>query len=140
MRARRSPGSSTWPTGRRGTPSISKRRGWGLEYMDQRAKNPYYECLLPYRRVDGRACQRRTRSRTQPRQDDQLGSSDGDNWRQWGISEGRWGDYDVAGLGSSVVPDFGYAFAMNTYMAAALMTPVARYDPAVMRAPSASGC
>lgn len=46
----------------------------------------------------------------------------------WGMILGNWGGYDVGGLMGSTTDDGGYAFAMNTYLNAATLAPVARYD------------
>lgn len=46
----------------------------------------------------------------------------------WGMIAGRWGGYDVGGLMGSTNDGGGYAFAMNTFINAATIAPVARYD------------
>ena len=46
----------------------------------------------------------------------------------WGMVVGRWGDVDAGGLMGSVSDGGGYAFAMNTFVNAATLAPVARYD------------
>ena len=46
----------------------------------------------------------------------------------WGMIAGRWGGYDVGGLMGSTNDGGGYAFAMNTFVNAANLAPVARYD------------
>ncbi len=46
----------------------------------------------------------------------------------WGMIAGRWGGYDVGGLMGSTNDGGGYAFAMNTFLNAATLAPVARYD------------
>lgn len=46
----------------------------------------------------------------------------------WGMIAGRWGGYDVGGLMGSTNDGGGYAFAMNTFINAATLAPVARYD------------
>ena len=53
----------------------------------------------------------------------------------WGMMNARWGEYDAYGLSGSL-SDFsrGYAFAMNTYVTAGALAPVARYAPEYSRA------
>ncbi len=53
----------------------------------------------------------------------------------WGMMNAKWGDYDAYGLSGSL-SDFsrGYAFAMNTYVTAGALAPVARYAPEYSRA------
>ena len=46
----------------------------------------------------------------------------------WGVLAHRFGDADVRGLQGSTRADEGYAFAMNTFNAAAALTPLCRYD------------
>ena len=47
----------------------------------------------------------------------------------WGMIAEKWGDYDAYGLYGSTTDTAGYAFAMNTYITAAALAPVARYAP-----------
>ena len=47
----------------------------------------------------------------------------------WGIINERWGDYDAYGLSGSLIDADGYAFAMNTFVTAGMLAPVARYAP-----------
>ena len=47
----------------------------------------------------------------------------------WGIIDARWGDYDAYGLAGSHTDTNGYAFAMNTFVTAGALAPVARYAP-----------
>jgi len=51
----------------------------------------------------------------------------------WGCIAGRWGDYDANGLMGSTTDTDGYAFAMNTFVAAGALAPVARYAPQYSR-------
>ena len=46
----------------------------------------------------------------------------------WGMVVGRWGAYEAGGLMGSTSDGGGYAFAMNTFVNAATLAPVARYD------------
>jgi hypothetical protein len=47
----------------------------------------------------------------------------------WGVIKDRWGNYDAYGLTGSTDDFGGYAFAMNTFVAAGMVAPVARYAP-----------
>ena len=51
----------------------------------------------------------------------------------WGCENARWGDYDAYGLMGSTTDSSGYAFSMNTYCAAGIITPVVRYEPQFAR-------
>jgi hypothetical protein len=51
----------------------------------------------------------------------------------WGCESGIWGGYDAYGLMGSTTDTSGYAFSMNTYTAAGLITPVVRYQPQFAR-------
>jgi hypothetical protein len=52
----------------------------------------------------------------------------------WGVLLGRWGGYDCHGLVGSVDNRGGYAFAMNTFVQAGALVPLARYDTRHARA------
>jgi hypothetical protein len=54
--------------------------------------------------------------------------------RGWGTIAERFGDYDCHGLQGSTTDSSGYAFAMNTFDAAGLITPLVRYDARYARA------
>ncbi|MDQ2731669.1 MAG: hypothetical protein M3Y56_08425 [Armatimonadota bacterium] len=107
---------------------------WGLRFLNERKTNPYYECLLPWGAL------------TCARMNAELGRkydlSKILNWSfgisdargGWGVTLGRWGGYDCAGLVGSVDNRGGYAFAMNTFAQAGALVPVARYDPRYARA------
>ena len=51
----------------------------------------------------------------------------------WGTVTGTWGDYDANGLLGSTTDSGGYAFAMNTFVTAGQVAPVARYAPEYSR-------
>ena len=52
----------------------------------------------------------------------------------WGVISESWGDYDAYGLSGSTTDTDGYAFAMNTFVTAGALAPVARYAPQYSRA------
>lgn len=47
----------------------------------------------------------------------------------WGIINGKWGDYEVAGLQGSVTDGGGYAFLMNSIDLALPFIPMVKYAP-----------
>jgi hypothetical protein len=103
--------------------------GKALGAMEKRTTNPTYEVLTPYGALTAAY----------------LNAAKGQNWDMnrfvnwcfeptapqrpgWGMIVGKWGGQDVGGLMGSVNDGGGYAFAMNTYLDAANLAPVARYD------------
>ena len=96
--------------------------------------NPYYEILLPFGTLAA------------ARMNAELGSDyDVDrllNWcfgisdcrGGWGVTVGNWGGYDCDGLLGSIDNRCGYAFAMNTFVQAGALVPLARYDTRYARA------
>lgn len=104
---------------------------WAMDFL-QNSDNPYYECLMPHG------------SFLAARMNAECGSSydvkkmitwclDGKNWRKWGISQGKWGNYDCAGLCSSMNGE-GYGFPMNTFNLIGNFVPIVRYDDSFARA------
>ena len=57
----------------------------------------------------------------------------GDNPRKWGAILEEWNGTPVHGLIGSVYPEYEYAFAMNTFQAAGVLAPIARYDDRLAR-------
>ncbi len=98
-----------------------------LRFLDQRAANPYYECILPY---GAYISARMNAERGTAHQTEKLVNwvFDGSNPRKWGVISGGWGKQDCAGLTGSVYPDHEYAFTMNTFLTAGVMLPIIRYD------------
>lgn len=60
-------------------------------------------------------------------------STSSDRRSGWGSITGKWGDYDANGLLGSTTDTGGYAFAMNTFVTAGQIAPVARYAPEYSR-------
>jgi hypothetical protein len=100
-----------------------------LRALENRATNPTYEVLTPYGALAAAF----------------LNAEKGQNWdvtrftnwcfeptapqrAGWGMIVGKWGGLDGGGLMGSVTDGGGYAFTMNTYLDAANLAPVARYD------------
>lgn len=100
-----------------------------LRFLENHTTNPTYEVLTPYGALSAAY----------------LNAEKGQNWdikrftnwcfeptapqrAGWGMVVGKWGGQDVGGLMGSVNDGGGYAFAMNTYLDAANLAPIARYD------------
>lgn len=107
---------------------------WGMDYLQQRKTNPYYEVLFPH----GPYVAARMNAEQGKKYDVEKLVNwvfDGSNPRRWGVSTGKWGSYDCSGLASSVVTDEGeYAFIMNTFNRASTLVPMVRYDTRFARA------
>jgi hypothetical protein len=105
-----------------------------MTQMDARATDPLYETLeffgpILASRMDaelGRAYStgKHLNWIFTPSSDDRPG---------WGCESGQWGNYDAYGLIGSTTDYSGYAFSMDTYTAAGLIAPVARYQPQYAR-------
>lgn len=99
-----------------------------LRWLERFDRNPFYEVLLPF----GAYLAARMNAEEGTSLDVGLlldwcfGPSDARPG--WGVVADRWGSYDVAGLLGSLVDGGGYAFAMNTFDAAAALVPLVRYD------------
>ncbi len=105
-----------------------------LQNLQRLDDNPYYEILLPFGTL------------TAARMNAELGRTyDVDrllNWcfgisdcrGGWGVMVGNWGGYDCDGLLGSIDNRCGYSFAMNTYVQAGALLPLARYDTRYARA------
>ena len=52
----------------------------------------------------------------------------------WGITAGRWGDYDISGLQGSLIDHGGFAFLMNSIDVAWPFVPMVKYQPQFARA------
>ena len=52
----------------------------------------------------------------------------------WGITAGRWGDYDISGLQGSLIDRGGFAFLMNSIDVAWPFVPMVKYQPQYARA------
>ena len=101
---------------------------WAMDYLQQSKQNPFYEVLMPLGAY------------TAARMNAELGTNydtrrfvnwsfAGDNRRRWGVTTGRWGDYDCAGLVGSVRRSTNmYAFAMNSFDLPGAIVPIVRYD------------
>jgi hypothetical protein len=105
-----------------------------LEFLEGRDANPYYEILLPFGTL--------TAARLNAELDRDYDVDRLLNWcfdisdtrGGWGVTVGNWGGYDCDGLLGSIDNRCGYAFAMNTFVQAGVLVPLARYDPQYARA------
>lgn len=100
---------------------------WAFEWMEQREENPFYECLMPY------GAYAAARSNAERGTSLDVGKYiewvlAGDNPRKWGAILEQWGEVEAYGLIGSVYPNHEYAFAMNTFLAAGMLAPIARYE------------
>lgn len=104
-----------------------------LRFLDERAVNPFYECLMPY----GAYVSARMNAEQGTTHDTEKLINwvfDGSNPRKWGVITGSWNDTPIDGLLGSVYPKSEYAFAMNSFLSPAVMVPLVRYDPRFARA------
>ena len=102
----------------------------------ERTDNPYYEILgsyAPY--LAARLNAEQNAGLPLGRMLDWVFTDGADAARtDWGLMNGRWGDYDAYGLSGSLSDlSHGYAFAMNTFVTAGAIAPVARYAPEYSR-------
>ncbi|AIE87934.1 hypothetical protein [Fimbriimonas ginsengisoli] len=100
-----------------------------LNALQIRETNPTYEVLTAYGALAGAYLNAEKGERWDvPRWVDWCFDPTSPNRTGWGMIAGRWGGYDVGGLMGSTNDGGGYAFAMNTFLNAATLAPVARYD------------
>ena len=107
---------------------------WGMQFLEERQENPYYEVLLP---LGAYLAARMNAEQGTDYEVEKLVNwcFDASDPRKWGASAGKWGDLDCAGLIGSVVSEAGdYAFAMNTFEPAGSLVPLVRYDERFARA------
>lgn len=106
---------------------------WGMQFLAERKKNPFYECLLPY------GAYLSARMNAEQGTDYPTGKLinwvfDGTNPREWGIVAETWGGIEAHGLQGSVHKGSEYAFAMTSFLTPAVMVPLVRYDDRFARA------
>ena len=98
-----------------------------LRWMDQRENNPYYESLAPYGAYASAVYNAENDGSHKTGKFIEWVLA-GDNPRKWGAMLETWNNVPVHGLIGSVYPSYEYAFAMNTFQAVGIMTPIARYE------------
>lgn len=105
-----------------------------LAQMDARTTNPFYETLGFFGPLlSARMNAELGRDYSTRKHLNWIFSSGSDARPGWGCESGRWGDYDAYGLIGSTTDTSGYAFSMNSFTAAGLIAPVARYEPQFAR-------
>jgi hypothetical protein len=107
---------------------------WGMQFLQERRENPFYEVLLP---LGAYLAARMNAEQGTDYDVEKLVNwcFDAGNPRKWGASTGQWGHLDCSGLIGSIVSETGdYAFAMNTFEAASSLVPLVRYDERFARA------
>jgi hypothetical protein len=103
-----------------------------MEYLNSLNSNPAYELQLPYGAY------------LAAKMNAELGTNYNIekiiNWcfnqgqlRNWGVTTGKWGVYDVNGLVGELSPR-NYAFTMNTFEQIGALVPLVRYDSRFARA------
>lgn len=100
-----------------------------LSYNDSFYGSSYYEILLCY--APYMAAKLNAEYDTDYSMDNLFGDIfDGNSIPRggWGQLTGTWGEISVDGLMGSVTDRGGYAFAMNTFATAYILSPVAKYD------------
>ncbi len=110
-----------------GSPQFLQGAEWGMEYLNNRSDNPFYEVLLPF----GAYLAARMNAERGTSYDVQKiveWCFDGDSAARpgWGVLAQAWAGLDVHGLQGSVTGD--YPFAMNTFAMAGALVPMVRYD------------
>jgi len=106
---------------------------WCLEFLNAFSANPSYELQLPYGVY--------VAARMNAEQGTNYNIEKLLNWcfdpennlRNWGVTLGKWGDYDCYGLVGEAKNE-GYAFAMNGFEMAGALVPMVRYDSRFARA------
>jgi hypothetical protein len=101
-----------------------------MAQMDTRTGNPFYETLACFGpQLASRMNAELGRTYSTGKYLNWIFSPGSDARPGWGCESGRWGNYDAYGLIGSTTDSSGYAFSMNTFIAAGLIAPVARYEP-----------
>jgi len=105
-----------------------------MTQMDTRATDPFYEVLeffgpLLASRMDAEL----GRNYSTSKHLNWIFNASSDVRPGWGCESGQWGNYDAYGLIGSTTDTSGYAFSMDTYTAAGIIAPVARYQPQYAR-------
>jgi len=105
-----------------------------MTQMDSRSSNPFYETLGFFGPpLAARMNAELGRHYAIGQHLNWIFSPGSDARPGWGCESGRWGSYDAYGLIGSTTDTSGYAFSMNSYAAAGIIAPVARYDPRYAR-------
>jgi hypothetical protein len=105
-----------------------------MTQMDARSANPFYETLAFFGPpLASRMNAELGRKYSTGKHLNWVFSHTSDARPGWGCESGAWGNYDAYGLIGSTTDTSGYAFSMNSFTAAGLIVPVARYEPQYAR-------
>ena len=105
-----------------------------MAQMNTRSANPFYETLgLCGPALSARMNAELGRSYSTSKHLNWVFSSGSDARPGWGCQSGRWGSYDCHGLFGSTTDSSGYAFSMNSFVAAGHIAPTVRYEPQYAR-------
>jgi hypothetical protein len=105
-----------------------------MAQMDARTTNPFYETLALFGPpLAARLNAELGRNYSTGKHLNWIFSPGSDARPGWGCESGHWGNRDAYGLIGSTTDTSGYAFSMNSYAAAGLIAPVARYEPRYAR-------
>ena len=105
-----------------------------MSQMDTNTTNPFYETLEFFGPLlASRMNAELGRSYSTSKHLNWIFNASSDSRPGWGCESGHWGNYDAYGLIGSTTDTSGYAFSMNSYTAAGIMAPVARYQPQYAR-------
>ena len=105
-----------------------------MTQMNTRTSNPFYEVLGFYGPpLAARMNAELGRNYSTTKHLNWIFASTSDARPGWGCENARWGNYDAYGLMGSTTDSSGYAFSMNSYAAAGIIVPVARYQPQYAR-------
>lgn len=105
-----------------------------MQQMNNRSMNPVYEVLGYYGpTLAARMNAELGRNYSTAKHLDWVFAATSDARPGWGCEAARWGSYDAFGLMGSTTDSNGYAFSMNTYAAAGILTPLVRYEPGYAR-------
>jgi hypothetical protein len=105
-----------------------------MTQMNSRVTNPFYEVLGFFGPpLASRMNAELGRSYSTSKHLNWIFASTSDARPGWGCENARWGNYDAYGLMGSTTDSSGYAFSMNSYAAAGIIVPVARYEPQYAR-------
>jgi hypothetical protein len=116
-----------------GDPTFLEAARWGMDFLEARTENPFYEILLPY----GAYLAARMNAEQGTRYDTGKLINwvfEGDCPRRWGVLREEWNGTPVHGLMGAVNRGHEYAFTMNSWLAPAVMIPLVRYDARWARA------
>lgn len=105
-----------------------------MTQMNSRNANPFYEVLGYYGPLlAARMNAELGRNYSTGKHLNWIFAATSDARSGWGCENSRWGSYDAYGLMGSTTDSSGYAFSMNSYTAAGIIAPVARYAPQYAR-------